>query len=57
MEWLQTNWWWVLIGLGVAWLLFRSRGHGMGCGGRRNAAQAARRVLLARTIHERVARM
>lgn len=32
MEWLQANWWWLLIGLGIVWLLFRGRGHGMGCG-------------------------
>jgi hypothetical protein len=29
MEWLSTNWLWVVLGLGVAWLLFK---RGMGCG-------------------------
>lgn len=30
MEFLQANWLWILLGVGVVWLLFR-RG-GMGCG-------------------------
>jgi hypothetical protein len=29
MEWLTANWFWVVLGLGAAWLF--SRG-GMGCG-------------------------
>ena len=29
MEWLAANWWWVVLGLGAAWLFLRG---GMGCG-------------------------
>jgi hypothetical protein len=29
MEWLSANWLWVVLGLGVAWVLFKG---GMGCG-------------------------
>ena len=32
MEWLQANWWWLLIGVGIVWLFLRGRGHGVGCG-------------------------
>lgn len=32
MEFLQANWLWLLISIGVVWFLFRRGGHGMGCG-------------------------
>lgn len=30
MEWLQANWLWLLLGLGVVWFLLRGGGCGMG---------------------------
>ncbi|HLF94678.1 MAG TPA: hypothetical protein VJB14_14535 [Planctomycetota bacterium] len=30
MEWIQGNWLWLLLGLGVVWFLFRGGGCGMG---------------------------
>ena len=33
MEFLQANWVWLLLGLGVVWFLFRRGGMGCGMGG------------------------
>ena len=33
MEYLQANWIWLLLGLGVVWFLFRRGGMGCGMGG------------------------
>jgi len=40
MEFLQANWLWILLGLGVVWFLFR-RG-GMGCGMGEHGAHGSR---------------
>jgi hypothetical protein len=39
MEWLQANWLWVLLGLGVVWLLLRGGGCGMGGHGSHRSEQ------------------
>lgn len=32
MEFLQSYWIWILLGIGVVWFLARRGGHGLGCG-------------------------
>ena len=32
MEFLQSYWIWILVGIGAVWFLARRGGHGMGCG-------------------------
>lgn len=39
MEWLQANWVWLLLGLGVAWFMFRRGGCGMGGHGSHSSGQ------------------
>lgn len=36
LEWITANWIWILLALGVGWLLFRSGGMGCGMGGHRH---------------------
>lgn len=38
MEWLAANWFWVVLGLGAAWLFWRG---GMGCGMGGHASRGA----------------
>ena len=33
MEFLQANWFWILLGVGAVWFLFRRGGMGCGMGG------------------------
>ena len=40
MEWIQGNWLWLLLGLGVVWFLFRGGGCGMGGHGSHRAGDA-----------------
>jgi len=42
-EWIQGNWWWLLIGLGAVWFLLR-RGHGTGCGAEGHSQGSHRRL-------------
>jgi len=41
MEFLQANWFWILLGLGVVWLAFRRGGMGCGMGGHNSHGSGA----------------
>ncbi len=47
MEFLQANWLWILLGLGVVWVLFFRRG-GMGCGMGEHGSHGSRTSIDAR---------
>ena len=52
MEWLQANWLWLLLGLGVVWFLFRGGGCGMGGHGSHRASGARDEGQSPRATHD-----
>jgi hypothetical protein len=47
MEWLTGNWIWLVLGLGIAWFLFKG---GMGCGRGRHGSHGAQGAPRSREI-------
>jgi len=52
MEWIQGNWLWLLLGLGVVWFLFRGGGCGMGGHGSHRAGGARDEGRSPRATHD-----
>jgi len=52
MEWIQGNWLWLLLGLGVVWFLFRGGGCGMGGHGSHRAGDARDEGRSPRATHD-----
>lgn len=52
MEWLQANWLWVLLAVGVGWFLFRGGSCGMGGHGSHRAGAARDEGRSLRATHD-----